>query len=63
LVQWSAVDPNQRYPMLGKSIPMIKMTEGERENDVSNLFKEILVQAPDQLAFLGDILSHLHPYK
>ncbi|MBR0560467.1 hypothetical protein [Neokomagataea anthophila] len=62
LVQWAAVDPNQRYPLLGKSIPMFKMTEGERENDVSNLFKEILVQAPDQRAFLGDIRSHLHPF-
>lgn len=62
LVQWANVDPNRRYPLLGKSISMFKgRTQGGEENDISRLFLEILDNAPDQCAFLGDIRSRLHP--
>lgn len=61
LVQWADVDPDRRYPLLGKSIPMFKRLQGDEENDVSRLFTEILGHAPDQCAFLGDIWSRLHP--
>ncbi|MBE3288358.1 MULTISPECIES: hypothetical protein [Enterobacter] len=61
LVQWANIDPDRRYPLLGKSIPMFKRQQGEEENGVSTLFLEILGHAPDKRAFLGDIWSRLHP--
>ena len=61
LVQWANIDPDRRYPLLGKSIPMFKRQQGEEENGVSTLFLEILGHAPDKRAFLGDSWSRLHP--
>jgi len=61
LVQWANIDPDRRYPLLGKSILMFKRLQGEEENGVSTLFLEILGHAPDKRAFLGDIWSRLHP--
>jgi len=61
LIQWADVDPDRRYPLLGKSIPMFKRPQGDEEDDVSPLFLEILGHAPDQRAFLGDIWLRLHP--
>jgi hypothetical protein len=61
LVQWANIDPDLRYPLLGKSISMFKQLEGEEENGVSTLFLEILSHAPDKRAFLGDIWSRLLP--
>lgn len=61
LVQWANIDPDRRYPLLGKSIPMFKRQQGEEENGVSTLFLEILGHAPDKRAFLGDIWSRLQP--
>lgn len=61
LVQWANIDPDRRYPLLGKSIPMFKRRQGEEENGVSTLFLEILGHARDKRAFLGDIWSRLHP--
>lgn len=61
LVQWANIDPERRYPLLGKSIPMFKRHQGEEENGISTLFLEILAHAPDKRAFLGDIFSRLHP--
>jgi hypothetical protein len=60
LVQWANIDPDRRYPLLGKSIPMFKRQQGEDENGVSTLFLEILGHAPDKRAFLGDISSRWH---
>lgn len=61
LRQWAEVDPNSRYPLLGKSIAMFKRQQGEEENGVSDLFLDILGHAPDKRDFLGDICSRLHP--
>ncbi len=61
LVQWANIDPDRRYPLLGKSISMFKRRQGEEENDVSTLFLEILGHARDKRAFLGDTWSRLHP--
>jgi hypothetical protein len=61
LLQWAAVDPDQRFPLLGHAIAMFKQQRGEEENAVSPLFLEILEQAPDKRAFLEDIWSRLHP--
>ena len=61
LLQVADLDPDLRYPLLGKSIPMFKRQQGEEENGVSTVFLEILGQAPDKRAFLGDIWSRLHP--
>ncbi len=61
LVKWANVDPDARFPLLGKSVPLFKRQQGEEENGVSALFLEILGHAPDKRAFLGDIWSRLHP--
>jgi hypothetical protein len=61
LLKWADVDPNRRYPLLGKSIAMFKRQQGEEENGVSGLFLDILGHAPDKRAFLGDIGARLHP--
>lgn len=61
LRQWAGVDPDRRYPLLGNAIAMFKRQQGEEENGVSALFLEILGDASDKRAFLGDIWSRLHP--
>ncbi len=61
LVQWANIDPDRRYPLLGKCISMFKPLQGEEENGVSTLFLEIMGHAPDKRAFLGDLWSRLHP--
>jgi hypothetical protein len=61
LRQWADVDPERRYPLLGKSIAMFKRQQGEEENGVSGLFLDILGHAPDKRAFLGDVWSRIHP--
>ena len=61
LLQWADVDPDRRYPLLGKSIPLFKRKQAEEENGVSGMFLDILGHAPDKRAFLDDIWSRLHP--
>lgn len=62
LVQWANIDPDRRYPLLGKSIPMFKRRQGQEENVVSTFFMEILGNAPDKRAFLAETSSRLYPH-
>ena len=61
LLQWAAVEPDRRFPILGQTIGMFERHRGEEGNAVSPLFTTILEQAPDKRAFLGDVWSRLHP--
>ncbi|PYF99982.1 hypothetical protein D893_02534 [Thioalkalivibrio sp. ALE21] len=61
LLQWAGLAPNQRFPLLGRSIAMFRSQQGDEENAVSPLFMTILEQAPDKGAFLGDIWLRLPP--
>lgn len=61
LLQWAVMDPDQRFPLLGRAIAMFKRQRGEDENAVSPLFLQILEQAPDKRAFIEDLWSRLHP--
>ena len=60
LQEWSNIDPNTRYPILGKCLRMFPKDD-DKENTLSPLFLSILEQAPDKLLFFGNLLDRLHP--
>lgn len=61
LLQWAAVDPDQRFLLLGRVIPMFTRKRSEEKHTVSPLFLEVLGHAPDKRAFLEDIWLRLEP--
>jgi len=60
LQRWASVDPNKRYPLLGR---MLRMFEGHADDNggFSPLFMSMLDAAPDKRQFIGDLWKQVHP--
>jgi hypothetical protein len=61
LRQWADVDPSTRYPLLGRVISMFTGQSNDASDFISPLFLDMLDQAPDKRAFLGDLWKRFHP--
>ena len=64
LHEWALRDPDTRYPLIGKCLRLfiaMKDEENDEKEQLSALFVEMLVQAPDKFAFWGDLWHRLHP--
>lgn len=58
---WADLDPDTRYPILGRSINFFIKTLGDEETGLSPLFLALLEKAPNKAFFLGSFLRQLHP--
>lgn len=60
LQKWASLDPNKRFPLLGRCL---RMFEGEAEDDggFSPLFISMLDAAPEKRQFLGELWERVHP--
>lgn len=60
LRSWASVEPNTRYPLLGKCILMFN-DEDDKNGCISTLFMSLLEIAPDKIKFCGDLRSRIYP--
>ena len=58
---WASVDPDTRYPLLGKCLSMFGEKNNKRQNEISPLFLSMLARAPDKQLFLGEVWNRVHP--
>jgi len=61
LQKWANVDPDTRYPLIGKCLSMFDKKNNEEQNQISPLFLSMLNDAPDKRLFLGDLWARVHP--
>jgi hypothetical protein len=61
LQKWADLDPNMRYPAIGRSLRMFVQRNAEQSNELSPLFLSMLDQAPNKRLFLGEFWERLHP--
>jgi hypothetical protein len=61
LLTWANVDPDTRYPLLGKCLRIFRKKNHEEQNDISPLFLSMLNQAPDKRLFLGNPWDRVFP--
>lgn len=61
LKEWADLDPNFRYPLLGKQLRMFGSERDQKEHEISNLFLSVMAHAPNKRLFLGDFHDRLHP--
>jgi hypothetical protein len=61
LQKWASVEPDTRYPLLGKCLSMFRKKRNEEQNEISPLFLSMLNDAPDKRLFLGDLWDRVHP--
>jgi len=61
LQQWADQDPENRYPALGKCIPMFLWKNHEETEEISPRFLTMLALAPNKKTFLGGLWDRIHP--
>lgn len=61
LCDWAEREPEKRYPLLGRHIPVFSHENRNDASGLSPLFLEVLEKAPDKLAFLGEGCEELCP--
>ena len=61
LCDWAEREPEKRYPLLGRHIPIFSYENRNDASGLSPLFLEILEKAPDKPAFLGAGREELCP--
>lgn len=61
LRSWANCDPEARYPALGHALPLFATKGAGVETGISPRFLEMLEDAPDRIAFLGNALDRIQP--
>lgn len=61
LHRWANLDPEMRYPLMGRFLSVFEMTGLEDAIGLSQKFLELLNQAPKRAAFLGEAYPRLFP--
>lgn len=61
LLEWAFIDPERRFPILGREMDMFHWDTG-RDSQITSNFRNILRHAPHKISFLGDIISRVHPH-
>lgn len=61
LVTWAEIAPEQRYPRLGRAIPLFTLENLDEVTGLSDHFIAVLKHAPDKAAFLGNPYLRIHP--
>lgn len=61
LKEWADLDPDERYPLIGKCLSMFGKRNDDEGKEYSSLFLSMLDSAPDKQRFLGDYYPRLHP--
>lgn len=61
ILEWAAVEPQTRYPLLGSALPLFSRGDFDESAVVDPMFKTVLVAAPDKRAFLGRFDRRIYP--
>ncbi|MBI2512354.1 MAG: hypothetical protein HYV96_10260 [Opitutae bacterium] len=64
LHEWARREPSVRYPLLGESLHLFAAKRDEKNHEseeLSPLYVAMLDQAPDKVAFFGDLWHRVHP--